>query len=61
MSWPGDEAVVTSLALSPSNGLAVGKAPQGKIEKVELLGHSGALKFTQDTVGLHVKFPAEKP
>jgi alpha-L-fucosidase len=77
MSWPGDEAVVASLALSPSNGLAlspsnglalspsnglaVGKAPQGKIEKVELLGHAGALAFTQDAAGLHVKFPAEKP
>jgi alpha-L-fucosidase len=53
MSWPGDEAVVASLA--------VGKAPQGKIEKVELLGHAGALAFTQDAAGLHVKFPAEKP
>jgi alpha-L-fucosidase len=61
MSWPGEEAVVTSLALSPSNGLAVGKAPQGKIVKVELLGHAGALAFTQDAAGLHVKFPAEKP
>jgi alpha-L-fucosidase len=61
MSWPGDEAVITALALSPSNGLAASKAPSGKIEKVELLGHSGPLAFTQDAAGLHVKFPAEKP
>jgi alpha-L-fucosidase len=53
MSWPGDEAVITALAAD--------KAPQGKIEKVELLGHPGALAFTQDAAGLHVKFPAEKP
>jgi alpha-L-fucosidase len=61
MSWPGDEAVITSLALSPSNGFAADKSPPGKIEKVELLGHAGALAFTQDAAGLHVKFPAEKP
>ena len=53
MSWPGEEAVVISLA--------TGKVPQGKIEKVELLGHAGALAFTQDAAGLHVKFPKEKP
>ena len=41
--------------------LAGYKAPPGKIEKVELLGHAGALAFTQDAAGLHVKFPAEKP
>ena len=53
MSRPGEEAVITSLA--------TGKAPSGKIEKVELLGHAGALAFTQDAAGLHVKFPEEKP
>jgi alpha-L-fucosidase len=53
MSWPGEEAVITSLAS--------GKPVQGKIAKVEMLGHPGALEFTQDAVGLHVKFPAEKP
>ena len=26
-----------------------------------MLGHAGALAFTQDAAGLHVKFPAEKP
>jgi alpha-L-fucosidase len=53
MSWPGEEALITALAAD--------KAPPGKIEKVELLGHAGALAFTQDATGLHVKFPAEKP
>jgi len=53
MSWPGDEAVITALAAD--------KAPSGKIEKVELLGHAGPLAFTQDAAGLHVKFPADKP
>ncbi len=53
MSWPGAEAVITSLATD--------QALPGKIEKVELLGHAGALAFTRDAAGLHVKFPAEKP
>ena len=53
MKWPEGEAVIASLAAD--------KAPPGKIEKVELLGHAGALAFTQDDAGLHVKFPAEKP
>ena len=53
MKWPEGEAVIASLAAD--------KAPPGKIEKVELLGHAGALAFTQDAAGLHVKFPAEKP
>jgi alpha-L-fucosidase len=50
--WPGEQAVITSLA--------TGKA-EGKVTRVELLGHSGDLKFTQDAEGLKVKFPAEKP
>lgn len=53
MTWPGEQAVITSLAS--------GKSPQGKIEKVELLGHDGALHFTQDVDGLKVKMPADKP
>jgi alpha-L-fucosidase len=53
MSWPDGEALITSLAS--------GQTPPGKIEQVELLGHAGALTFTQDAAGLHVKFPAEKP
>ncbi len=53
--WPGEQAVITSLAVGSKDLLA------GKIEKVELLGHPGALAFTQDAEGLKVKFPAEKP
>ena len=52
MTWP-TEVVITSLA--------TGKPVQGKVGKVELLGHAGALEFTQDAAGLKVKFPAEKP
>ncbi len=54
MHWPDNKkAVITSLA--------AGKAPAGKIAKIELLGHKGTLAFTQDNAGLHVKFPVEKP
>ena len=51
-AWPqGDEpAVITSLA--------TGKAPQGKIEKVEMLGVAKPLAFTQDEKGLTVKMPS---
>jgi alpha-L-fucosidase len=51
-AWPqGDEpAVITSLA--------TGKAPAGKIEKVEMLGVAKALTFTQDENGLTVKIPS---
>ena len=53
MHWPDKEAVISSLA--------VDRAPKGKIEKVELLGLNEALRFTQDSAGLHVSFPREKP
>lgn len=54
LAWPADgQIVVTSLA--------TGKAPPGKISKVELLGHDGNLDFTQDDQGLKVKMPSEKP
>jgi len=53
MAWPTDQAVITSLATT--------KGVAGKVEKVELLGHTGDLQFTQDADGLKVKFPAEKP
>lgn len=55
MDWPGEEAVITSLA----SGAA--QLPAGRVEKVELLGHTGALPFTQDATGLKVKMPAAKP
>ena len=50
MDWPVAQAVVPSLV----NGA-------GKIENVELLGHRGKLKWTQDASGLKVEMPAEKP
>ena len=54
MAWPGDTPVtITSLA----NGQPV----QGTVKRVELLGHPGPLKFTQDAEGLKVTFPQEKP
>jgi len=53
LAWPGEQAVVTSLA--------TGAASSGKITGVELLGHKGALQFTQDADGLKVKMPAEQP
>jgi hypothetical protein len=40
--------------------LASGKVA-GTVESVELLGSPGALPFTQDTEGLKVQLPAEKP
>jgi alpha-L-fucosidase len=57
-SWPGDTAVLTSLA----KGKALdGQVPKGKIKSVTLLGHPGKLKFSQDAEGLKVTLPADKP
>lgn len=50
-SWPGTTAVIPSLA--------VGKAPEGRITSVTLLGAAGPLEFKQDTEGLKVKLPAQ--
>jgi alpha-L-fucosidase len=56
MDWPADgQAVITALATGSKD------LPQGKIEKVELLGHPGELSFTQDAEGLKVTMPADKP
>jgi alpha-L-fucosidase len=52
-SWPGDTAVITSLA--------TGKAPEGAIQSVTLLGNSGNLEFTQDDQGLKIKLPSQRP
>lgn len=54
MKWPdADEVIITSLAKEME--------PGARITKVELLGHSGRLTFTQDATGLRVKVPVEKP
>ena len=54
MGWPEREAVVAELARG-------GKWDVGKIRRVELLGHRGELKFTQDEAALKVELPPEKP
>jgi len=53
LNWPNGELVIPALG--------AGKVTDGRIEKVELLGNDGALNFTQDAAGLHVKFPDQKP
>jgi alpha-L-fucosidase len=53
MGWPEKEAVVRAL------GLASAQAP-GKIQKAELLGYKGELKWKQDETSLKVEMPAEK-
>jgi alpha-L-fucosidase len=54
MGWPEKEATVEALGLN---------SPQqpGKILKVELLGHKGALDWKQDDVALKVQMPAQQP
>ena len=54
MGWPEREAVIPMLALG-------GKLNVGRIRNVELLGHKGKLKFTQDQTALKVELPPEKP
>jgi len=53
MGWPEREAVVKALGSS---------SPQhpGKIQKVEMLGHKGGLKWKQDATGLRVQMPVAK-
>jgi alpha-L-fucosidase len=53
LAWPGAQATITSLA--------TGAPGVGTITGVELLGHNGALEFTQGVEGLKVKMPADKP
>jgi alpha-L-fucosidase len=62
-SWPGETAVIATLATSPGAAAKFpdGKLPEGKIASVTLLGHKGNLKFTQDAEGLRVTLPADKP
>jgi alpha-L-fucosidase len=54
MGWPQHEAVVPLLALG-------GKLGVGQIRNVELLGHKGKLKFTQNETALKVELPVKKP
>ncbi len=54
MGWPAKQAVIAALGTKSAQGV-------GKIENVELLGHSGKLKWSQEATGLKVDMPAEKP
>jgi alpha-L-fucosidase len=47
MGWPAGESVVKSF--------------DKKVRNVELLGHKGKLKWSQDDAGLKVTMPAERP
>jgi len=53
MNWPVREAVIASLGSSAELN--------GPIEKVELLGHDGALEFTRDADALKITIPTERP
>ena len=57
-SWPGDTAILTSLAAGKALD---GNVPAGKIASIAMLGHPGNLQFTQDAEGLKVKLPADRP
>jgi len=50
MGWPTAQALVPSLTDS-----------RVKIRNVELLGHKGKLKYSQDANGLIVGLPEQKP
>jgi alpha-L-fucosidase len=50
MGWPGAQAVAPALTESSVHA-----------RNVELLGHKGKLKWSQDANGLVVSMPAEKP
>jgi len=52
--WAGKEASIPALALGGANGVP-------KVRNVELLGHKGKLKWTQDAAALKVEMPEAKP
>ena len=54
MGWPSGSATLPSLALAGKNDVP-------KIRNVELLGHRGKLKWTQDDAALKVELPDAKP
>jgi alpha-L-fucosidase len=53
MGWPGQQAVIPSLATNAKQGV-------GKIQNVELLG-AGKMKFTQNEIALTVQLPEKQP
>jgi alpha-L-fucosidase len=54
MGWPGKEASIPALALGGPNSVP-------RVRNVELLGHKGRLKWTQDAAALKVELPEAKP
>jgi alpha-L-fucosidase len=54
MGWAGKEATIPALALGGANSVP-------KFRNVELLGHKGKLKWTQDAAALKVELPEAKP
>jgi alpha-L-fucosidase len=54
MGWPEKQAVIAPLSVNSKH------AP-GNIHLVELLGHSGKLKWTRDAAGLKIDLPGQKP
>src|SRR5262249_48804535 len=54
MGWPEKQAVIPQLAEKSPH------AP-GKIESVELLGHSGKLQWNRDNSGLTINLPGRAP
>lgn len=55
MDWPGERATIKSLAVGSAD--LAGR----KIRHIELLGHRGKLRFTQDAAGMHVQLPNTRP
>ena len=54
MGWPGKEASIPALALGGKNSVP-------RIRNVELLGHKGRIKWTQDAETLKLELPEQKP
>ena len=54
MGWPEKQATIAALGSSSKH------AP-GKIENVELLGHSGKLKWRREESGLRIELPETRP
>jgi len=54
MGWPEKEASIPALAVGGKNNVP-------RIRNVELLGHSGKVKFTQDQAGFKAQMPEQKP
>lgn len=48
------QSAIPALALGGKNSVP-------KIQNVDLLGHSGKVKWTQDETGLKVQMPEQKP